>query len=241
MTEIPDEDVIAFVDGQLDGDALFAFQALLANEPALAERVAAHRWMARQVTAAYGPPPHDKEDDGLIARLGLSHKPVRALPDVHPFTSRRTRIRIAAVTALAASIALAIIAGPTALSSTSTLVRAPDGQPIASGMLAASLSNQLAGEPGKVRIGLSFRTDKGICRTFRSDRGVSGIGCREGDHWLVPMMMTENPQTGPASSTAYRLASGDFSPAVMAEVDRRIRGEPLSPAEESRLRRRDWR
>ena len=177
----------------------------------------------------------------LIARLGLGHKPVRALPDIHPFTSRRVRVRVAGITALAASIALAIIAVHAARTSTSTLVRVPNGPPTASGMLAASLSNQLAGEPGRVSIGLSFRTQHGICRTFRSDHGVSGIGCRDGDRWLVPMMTSEDPQTSTGTSTAYRLASGDFPPAVMEEVDRRIKGEPLSAVDEEQQRQRGWR
>lgn len=241
MTYGLDERLIAFVDGELDGEALLAFQTQLANEPALAERVAAHRWMARQVTAAYGQPPQGSADSALIARLGLGDGRAAAPPNRRAFAGRRGHIGVATLSALAASLALAFIVSPAGLRSPSTLVREPEGRPIASGILAASLTNQLAGEPGRLRIGLSFRTQHGICRTFRSDRGVSGIGCREGDRWLVPMLMAEDSQTAPRSSAGYRLAGADFPPAVMAEVDRQIRGEPLSPAEELRLRQHGWR
>ena len=240
MTDIPDERVVAFVDGQLDGEALHAFKTRLASEPALVERVAAHRWMARQVTAAYGPAPHSNGDDALIARLGLVNRRVFELKNPRWLTGRRGPMKIAGLAALAASLVLAIIVVPVPVTPTSTLVRVADGRPTASGILAASLSTQLAGEPGRVQIGLSFRTDHGICRTFRSDRGVNGIGCRDGDHWLVPMMTAGVPESA-NTSTDYRLASGDFSPAIMAEVDREIRGEPLSLADELRLRQRHWR
>ena len=241
MSDILEERVIAYVDGELDGEAHLSFELRLASESELAERVAAHRWMARQVTAAYGPPPQADDDYALIARLGLGDCRVVALADHRPFVDRRPQAKVAALIAMAASLVLAIIAGSTALTSTSSFVRVPEGSRIASGVLAAGLSDQLAGEQGRVRIGLSFRSEKGVCRTFSTDQGGSGIGCREGDHWLVPMMTTNHARKGGDASTDYRLAGGDIPATVMAEVDRRIRGEPLSPADEKLLRRRHWR
>lgn len=241
MTHISEERVIAYVDGQLDGELLFDFRARLVTDPGLAERVAAHRWMARQVTAAYGPPPEVNEDDALIAHFGLGNGQVVPLSDRQLFPVRRSQFKIAAVTALAASLALVLIAGSIALTSTSSIVRVPEGPRIASGILAASLSDQLSGEPGRVKIGLSFRTDQGVCRTFRSDQGVSGIGCRNGDHWVVPMMSEADPHKNANTSADYHLAGGDISPSIMAEVDKRIRGEPLSIGDEARLRQHHWR
>lgn len=241
MTDISEERLIAYIDGQLDSEALLKIESRIASEPALAERAAAHRWLARQVTAAYGPPPPAEDNEALIARFGLGNRPVVALSDRRPFVGRRLQMKVPALTALAASLVLALIAGSNALTSTSSLNRVPEGPPIAGGMLAASLSNQLAGEPGRVRIGLSFRSDKGVCRTFRSNRGDSGIGCREGDHWVVPIMTTDQVQKDVDASTVYRLAGGDIPAVVMAEVDRRIKGEPLSPADEKLLREHRWR
>ena len=241
MTDISEERVSAYVDGQLDGEALLDFKSRLVREPSLAERVAAHQWMSRQVTAAYGPPPEANEDDALIAHFGLGTGQVVPLSDHQLLPVRRGQFKFAAVTALAASLALVLIAGSIALTSTSSIVRVPEGPRIASGILAASLSDQLSGEPGRVRIGISFRTDQGVCRTFRSDQDVSGIGCRNGDHWVVPMISAADSQKHAITDADYRLAGEDISPAVMAEVDRRIRGEPLSPPDELRQRQRHWR
>ena len=241
MTHISEERVIAYVDGQLDGELLFDFRARLVTDPGLAERVAAHRWMARQVTAAYGPPPEVNEDDALIAHFGLGNGQVVPLSDHQLFPVRRGQSKFAAFTAVAASLALVLIVGSISLTSTSPIVRVPEGPRIASGILAASLSDQLSGEPGRVRIGLSFRTDQGVCRTFQSDQGVSGIGCRNGDHWVVPMTSKADPHTNAITSADYRLAGGDITPSVMAEVDKRIRGEPFSIGDEARLRQHHWR
>jgi hypothetical protein len=238
LTSAHDENVVAYVDGQLDGDALLALQTQLANEPDLAERVAAHRWIARQITAAYGLPPRG-DNDALIARFELGGARVVALSGHRrPVVPRGQRIAVLA--GIAASLALGMIVGPAFLASNPAMVRGPGRWPTASGMLAASLSNQLAGDAGRVRIGLSFRTDHGICRTFRTDQGVAGIGCREATQWSVPIMVTTVGRTGDAKATEFHLAAGDFPPAIMAQVDRQIRGEPLSTIEEAALRERQW-
>ena len=240
MTHISEECVIAYVDGQLDGEMLVDFRARLVTEPTLAERVAAHRWMARQIAAAYGPPPKAKHGDALIAHFGLDNDQVAPISDHQYIPVRRARLKFAAVTALVASLAFVLVAGSVALMSNSAIVGVPQGPRVASGILAASLSDQLSGEPGRVRIGLSFRTDQGFCRTFRSDQGVSGIGCRNGERWVVPMASATNSQAHAITGADYRLAGEDFPPSVMAEVDRRIRGDPLSLADELRLRQRHW-
>lgn len=240
MTDIADESVIAFVDGQLDSEARVAFEARLAREPRLSERVAAHRWMARQIAAAYGPPPERDVDDALVSRLGLGDGRVVALSE-HRRAGHRGRFRAANIAAIAASLALGLVIGRGTPTPNSALIEEQAGRPIASGILAAGLSNQLTGEPGAVRIGLSFRTDQGICRTFRNDRGLSGIGCREGRYWRVPMMTAELAYAGSGAGTEYQLAGGQIPPAVMAQVDRWIRGEPLAPSEEVEMRKRGWR
>ena len=52
MTEISEEEVVAFVDDRLSREEKAAFEARLASDPALAKRVASHRWMAQQIEAA---------------------------------------------------------------------------------------------------------------------------------------------------------------------------------------------
>lgn len=239
MTEVPEEDVIAFVDGHLNSAARAAFEARLKIEPNLAARVASHRWMTRQVVAAYGPPPDERVDDAMIARLGLADDNVTMLAD-HRRRRKQQRMTWAVrISAIAASLVLGIFAGQRLPAPQGLLNTDDQGQIIAGRELADGLSNQLAGASGPVRIGISFRTDGGICRTFSTAHGVSGLGCRVGESWVVPMVATAGSPNKP--TTEYQLAGGNVAPSVMAEVDHRIVGRPLSVAEERTLKADGWR
>ncbi|MBV1692300.1 hypothetical protein KRR38_32735 [Novosphingobium sp. G106] len=239
MSDPVEETVIAYVDGCMDGEAVAAFEAKLAEDPVLAERVSSHRWMARQIVAAYGPPPEEGVDETLIARLGLGNDSVAVIPGFVHLTARRGVVWTARFAALAASLVVGIFVGQRLLMPDTSLIPGPDGQVTASGVLATGLSNQLAGEQGAVLIGVSFRTATGICRTFRTTQGLSGLGCREGAQWRLPVIVSAvSAQKAP---TEYQLASGEIPSQVMAEVDRRIKGEPLTKAEETRLKAVGWR
>lgn len=241
MNGVPDETVIAYVDGHMGDEALAEFEARLAEDPVLARRVAAHRWMAHQIVTAYGSPPEATTDDQLIARLGLADTEAENIVSMSSYRRASARTGVAwtaRIGLIAASLVLGIFVGQTMLMPQGGIIDDLGGRPIASGALAAALSNQLAGEKGAVRIGITFRTHEGICRTFRTEQGISGLGCREGTKWRVPAMTTE--EDGDNAATEYRLAGGDVAPTIMAEVDRRIKGEPLSLSDEVRLRASHW-
>jgi hypothetical protein len=238
LTDVPDETVIAFVDGRLAGEALSAFKASLANDPALADRVSAHRWMTQQIIAAYGSPPDLIADETLAARFGLLDDNVVPIPRRQAFAVRRPVAWASSIGLIAASVIGGMLLGPVISAPESGLFVEKGGQLIAAGPLAAGLSGQMSGQPGPIHIGLSFRTRDGICRTFRSAGNASGIGCRDGANWRVPMMVADGP--GPDADTEYRLAAGDVPPSVMAEVDRMIKGAPLSPADEARMKAIGW-
>ncbi|MCW1383797.1 hypothetical protein OLX02_13290 [Novosphingobium sp. KCTC 2891] len=237
MTDISDIDVIAYVDGCLNDQARPAFEARLRDDPALAERVEAHRWMTRQIVSAYGPPPGDAVDSGLIARLGLAGNTVVA------FTGQGGRPRrhvFAAVMSgvIAASLALGLFVGRWLERAPAPWLQGgPQAQVLADGALAESLSGNLTGQAGPVRIGMSFRTRQGLCRTFSTGTGLSGIGCRQGERWVVPVVVTGAAST---STGDYRLAAGDVAPAVMAEVDRRIIGDPFDASAEKASVEKGW-
>lgn len=237
MTEATDVEVIAYVDGCLDGPALAAFEERLRREPALAEQVAAHRWLTGQIVSAFGPPPGDEIDPALIRRLGLASDNV--VPFEPPVArTRRPLLAFLASGAIAASLLVGVSVGRWMDDGTAHWLRSgPDAKVLADGALAEGLSGNLAGQAGEVRIGMSFRTAQGVCRTFSTGSGLSGMGCRQGSEWVVPIVVTG---TAAASGGDYRLAAGDVAPAVMAEVDRRIVGEPLGPAEEQALRQKGW-
>ena len=238
MKEVTDEAVIQFVDGCMTGDELAAFEARLAIDASLAERVSAHRWMARQIVAAYGSSPETVIDESLLDRLGLREDNVFAFPGSQKFKTSRRAVWSVATGALAASLVIGVMVGQSLVAPPNGVILESHGKVLASGELAERLSNQLTGEQGPVRIGVSFRADNGVCRTFHVSQGASGLGCREGQRWTIPIMVTDNPN--PNGPTEYSLAGGDIAPSVMAEVDRRIRGEPFTAEQERQLRNGGW-
>ncbi len=242
MTEVSDVDVIAYVDGCLEGSARAAFEERLRSDPALAERVAAHRWMTSQIVSAFGPPPGDEIDPALVARLGLAGE------NVVPFAppqgrTRRPLLALLISGAIAASLLVGVFVGRSFDSQPTPWLRSgPEAKILADGALSQGLSGNLAGQAGTVRIGMSFHTAQGVCRTFSTGSGstgsgLSGMGCRQGSDWVVPIVVTG---AAAGSGGDYRLAAGEVAPAVMAEVDRRIVGDPLGAAEEQALRQKGW-
>jgi hypothetical protein len=83
----------------------------------------------------------------------------------------------------------------------------------------------------------TFSTGSGSTGSGSTGSGLSGMGCRQGSDWVVPIVVTG---AAAGSGGDYRLAAGDVAPAVMAEVDRRIVGDPLGAAEEQALRQKGW-
>lgn len=239
MTRISDEEIVTYVDGQMDAAGRAAFAARLEVDPGLAQRVAAHDWIARQIVAAYGAPPATEVDDALIAQLGLHEE------NVVTIASRRSA-RLAGfmqwatgIAAIAASIAVGFFVGRTTPPTETALFSQLDGRIVASGNLDDALSSKLSGEAGPIGIKLTFRTAEGVCRSFRLSSGASGIGCRQGGRWTVPILVDTRPDQ--AVGADYRLAGGDIAPEVMAEVDQRIEGLPYAPGQERELRDRGWR
>ena len=238
MTEFTDEAVILFVDGGMTGAELAAFEARLASDASLAERVSAHRWMVRQIVAAYGSPPDEVVDGPLRNRLGLNEDNVFSFSAIRNLKASRAIGWSVAAGALAASLVIGVMVGQSMFAPANGIILGSNGKLVASGELSDRLSNQLIGEQGQVQIGVSFRAENGVCRTFHVQQGASGLGCREGEHWIVPIMVTDNPN--PNGPTEYSLASGDIAPAVMAEVDRRIKGDPFTAAQEKQLQKSGW-
>lgn len=229
MTEFSDQEVVAFVDRQMDDKARAAFEAQLRIDETLARRVAAHGWIARQIVMACGSPPEVAADSAQLEQLGLG--PGNTGPIRPAVLSRQTgRARWAAgITAIAASLAIGFFGGLHTAQPGSQLLTQWDGKAIAADDLAWNLSHKLSGESGQIQIGMTFRTAKGLCRSFKTS-GLSGIGCLAGRQWTVPILV-ESKADQP-TGVDYQVAGGSIAPAVMAEIDRSIEGEPLTLTQE---------
>jgi len=218
------ERVMAYVDGELDANARAAFEAEMAADPGLAAEVAAHRELAETLGRAYAPVLHEAVPLrlSLAAQVANEPKPLRQpwLPWV----------------AMAASLAVGVIGGRMTL--------APPGPTVGADLsgrteLARTLDRGLTGEPGEIRIGLTFRDQGGrYCRTFQSgpDR-VAGLACHGDAGWRLLTATAWTPGPGPT----YRTAASDTPPAVLAAVDQTIRGDAFDAAQEKAARDARWR
>jgi hypothetical protein len=142
--------------------------------------------------------------------------------------------------ALAASLAVGVLAGVLGSGWFGTggdLVRTPDGELAASGRLAKALDRRLAqqGADGDLRIGMSFVSQAGgYCRTFALG-GSSGLACRAGAGWRIPVLAD-----APGHSGEYRQAAGELPPAVLDAIDARIAGSTLDAVAERAAREAGW-
>lgn len=231
MTDIDEAMLIAWVDGELDEVTRRRVDRAVAEDPALAERLALHRRLRERVSGHYAPIEAEPVPAAMASLLENSGKVV---PFARPSASRWRNWGM--VGAVAASMVLGLGIGH--------LSRAPsgpiavqDGTLVAQGPLASALDSQLASaqQDAAIRIGLSFRRKGGgWCRSFAGD-AVAGVACRGERGWQVQQLL---PGSDPGG--AYRQASSaDIR--VMATVDALMEGAPADAAQEAAAREKGWR
>lgn len=246
---IPDDILTAYVDGELDPVACAEVETALRTDTELAARAAKYRDLRARLESAYAP----ELTEPVPARLltVLRERAPAAVTDLAAVRAARNmassrRWTGARVTSMAAGVLLAVSAGLLVWrNSQSVMVRTSGTSLVASGALARSLSEQLAGEPdssSQIVIGLSFLAKSGdYCRTFSiaQDTESSGLACRRSDRWRIEVLV--QPATaGPGGGSIYRTASSSLAPEVLAAVRGQISGEPLDRAAEIRARGRKW-
>lgn len=243
-----DDTLMAYADGELDPVQRAAIAQAMQDDPAVAAAVARHQVLRRDVFSAFAgtldepvperlqPPPAARVHDLAAARAA------REVAGLQELESRRKRLAWPQWGALAASLAIGVLAGSLGSgwfggSGELALARGSAGALTADGHLAQALDRQLAQDPGtgQVRVGLSFVSQSGAyCRTFQLG-GTSGLACREGGHWRIPVLADS-----PAQAGDYRQASAQLPPAVLEAVDARIAGSTLDAAAERVARERGW-
>jgi hypothetical protein len=243
-TRWSEEQVHAFVDGELDAAETARLAALMQEDPALADCVARQRALRTELAAAFAP----VLDEALPARLlqALDATNSAATPIG---AARRPRHRVVAARPLwwgaaAASVLIAAIIGwSLPRNAGGLLVPGQDGL-LAAGALAEALSERIAVDGSAadhVRISLSFRaTDGRYCRSFSLDSGLDGLACHDERGWQIEAIGRQ-PANSAQSTDDYRQASAAFSPAVLAAISGAQQGESLSPDEEREARERRWR
>lgn len=243
------EDLGAYVDGQLEPAARALIDEAIARDPAVAARVASLRALNDQLRGAF----RSVLAEPVPARLSAAVHGAAPSTVVDLEATRARRRRPAVVlgsprgwTALAASVVVGLMVGHFAFQRSSKDLLELDANGLAAGpALSAALSGQLAGDPPSgegIAIGLSFRNKGGnACRTFSVSRrsGLVGIACRDSEGWQIDTLTGHAvPSQDPAG---YRQAATSLTPTIRDAVAATIDGEPFDADAERLSRQHGWR
>ena len=226
---ISDEQLIAWIDGELSPEAAAEVVEAIERDPALAARAAAHRSLAHRMTRAFGP-----IADETVRLPRREPAPVISLAAARAARAEQARKpqRWAVPGAIAASLLVGVLVGQ----QTTMVARVDDrsGALALAKPIAQALYQQLSGDAGPIRVSLSFRSkDGGYCRSF-AGKHIDGVACRSDGGWQLRYAA---PATnGPGDR--YRMAGDD--PAMAAVVSGLIEGDPLDAAAERKARTAGW-
>ena len=248
-----DDRWMPYVDGELDATQRAAFEAALAGDPQLAQRVREQQALRRRLADAYAP----DLDEPVPERLLAAARRQPAAAEVVNLARARDQRSAAQRTvrtvrdwrwpewgAIAASVLIGVFAGRFVDSGDEGLFTSTgSGALVARGPLATALSAQLAsGVPADapVHVGISFVARSGpYCRSFVTTRPsqLAGLACRESGQWQVQLV---TPAGRDEAAGGYRAAGAALPPALLRAIDERIAGTPLDAAAEADAARRGW-
>ncbi len=235
---------MAYVDGELDARTRAAVEAAMAEDPQVAQRIAAERALRGRLRAAFDP----VVDEPVPAHLLQLARTAGAQRGTHtpvPLArARARRVMWREGLALAASLVVGVLLGRWVLRGEGLgPVVTRGGRMVARGPLAHALTGQLVAKQSAtaaVRIGISFRSNAGrYCRTFsvRAPQ-LAGLACRAGGQWQVQVLT--RGEAPAAAAGHYSEAASSMPPAVVAAVSAEIAGSPLDARAEAAARRRGW-
>ena len=237
------EDVYAYVDGELDADARAAFEARLAQDPALQQALLREQRLRQTLADTFAPVLDEPLPDRLTALLQPTATVVSlgaARERRHAGVSRR-KPSWADLGGIAASLLLGTLLGYQFLPPAAG--PAVDGSLLAQGSLGQALDQQLSGQTaGAVTPGLSFvAKDGGYCRSFTAASAV-GLACRNGDHWRLQQLQALPAEPGEPNAAAaqYRQAATALPPALLQTIDELRQGDLLDAAAEAQARAGGW-
>ena len=237
---ISEQDLQAYVDGELPPDARARVEAAVAADPVLALQVERERDLRMRLRASFDAILDEPVPGHLQALLQPAIAGQGPSANVVGLSARRTRpVWAVPVYALAAS--LLVVAASMWLRPGAAPVRMQDDRMVATGQLANALDDDLASVPNSASpttVGISFRAQDGrICRSFAQRHALTGLACRSGDHWTVEVLSG----SGEAPQSEIRQAGSEVSPEVQAAIDARLQGEPFDAAQERAARDHGWR
>lgn len=241
--KISDQEVQAYVDGELAADDAARVEAAIAEDVLVAARVEREKRLRAQVRGAFDPVLAEPVPSRLAGLLNAPAEQGAPVSNVSPLGERRGARDVRwrrPVLALAASVAALSIAAW--LHAPPGDLSVQDGVIVARGALAHGLDTGLASAPSAradVNVGLTFRDAGGrLCRTFTEEaRGLAGLACREDGRWALPVLSRGNA----APAGEVRQAATAMPAEIQAAVDARMQGEAFDAAQERAAQAQGWR
>jgi hypothetical protein len=235
---IPEETLMAYVDGELDPAARARVEAAMRDDPQIETRVAQQRELKAKIQQAYAADLSEAVPERLVAAA-------RAATASNSSRLWRRRPQWRPMVSMAASLLIGVAVGFLAWrNSDSNMIQNARGALVAGGPLAQGLSSQLAGDRSPtpaVAIGLSFLAKSGdYCRTFTivGKASSAGLACRHAQRWEVRALAQSGAMKDDGSE--YRTASSSLPPAIASAVEEQISGEPLDRTGEIAARKQGW-
>jgi len=247
---IPDWMLMAYADGELEPHEREAVAAYVAGNMAAAERMAGFQRSGRALGRLYDRSLREPVPDHLVDLVRGARLRQPAAPDLHALLGAPLRwLRPMAYAASAAVFAVAIAGGIVSRGGV-----APDsshpGPALRLALETSPTGHQTVAGTGSARTAitpvLTFASTSGhYCRQYlvtgAGSASMAGVGCRlDTGEWHIE---AEVPATGTvaARKNGYAPASGSAPPAALeTAIDRLIKGDALSPAEEARLISQRW-
>ncbi|MGF1660254.1 MAG: hypothetical protein ACFCUS_12575 [Rubrimonas sp.] len=240
-----EQEIAAFVDGELDAVEAARIAAILDADPAARARAEELRAMNALLRDAFAAPLEEPAPAPMrAALLGAPGKVATLTP------AARRAPRTWAPAALAASVALLIglgvggaLFGPSPQAP--QVAQAALGVGLAPEAAQAALETAPSGaEQGALRLLASFETPGGACREFETlGAGASveamGLACRSAEGWRV--LTLAQAAEGETTDGGYAPASGAALDAIGAALDALGAGPALSPEQEASRIGSGWR
>jgi hypothetical protein len=232
---IDDATLMAYADGELSPEERAEIERAAAGDAGLRLRIEEHRRLRASLSGAYADVMDEPVPERLLTAASGAAPRQAEVVDLSARREAKARWSVREWGAMAASLVGGLVIGLGAMNTQSPMIAVTADGLNARGALERALNTQLASdEAGAVRIGLSFRAVDGeYCRTFElTERGTSGIACRETEGWNVAMTAAQGAQGD------IRMAGA--SEAVLNVVATMIDGEPLDAAAETAARDAEW-
>jgi hypothetical protein len=231
---ISDEQLYAYVDGELPEAQRTLIAEAIAEDANLAQRVARQQALRDRLRESFDGVLYEPVPDRLMG-LVKRRRPVDSI-----LSSRSGWFAIAASILVGSIAALLTVQWR----SGADLTTFKEGGLVAHGALASALDEQLASAippNASVHVGLSFKARSGrYCRTFdiAGAQGAAGLACHDQQQWRILTLIGKPAEEG--AGAGYRMAGSNMPSLLLQSVSENISGEPLDPQGEMRVRSAGW-